>query len=86
MVLREIVRVPMGIFDEYRALAFKQPRLMNFWMMNCIILSVLFFGKGVEKLSVGTGHASAYEANRRLRRFYVPYLFANYKWRFPVNK
>ena len=86
MVLRAIMRVPMGVFDEYRALCFKQPRMMNFWMMNCIMVAILFFGKGVEKLSVGGGHAGAYEAQRRARRFYVPYFIAGYNFRFPVNK
>jgi hypothetical protein len=55
MVLREIFRVPMGVFDEYRALCFKQPRMMNFWMMNCIMLSLLYFGKGFEKISLSGG-------------------------------
>ena len=87
MVLREICRVPMGVFDEYRALCFKQPRAMNFWMMYTGLFAVLFFGKGIEKLSIrSTGHQSAYESARRARRAFIPYFVANYKWRFPLNK
>ncbi len=86
MVLREIVRVPLGMWDEYRALCFKQPRAMNFWMMNAFLITILFLGKGVEKLSITSNHASAYEASRRAHRFYIPYFFADYRWRFPVNK
>ena len=78
--------MPMGIFDEFRALGFRQPRAMDYWMMNCCLLAFLFFGKGIEKLSVGTGHATAYEAARKAHRFYLPYLIADYRWRFPVNK
>jgi hypothetical protein len=62
MVLREIFRVPMGVFDEYRALCFKQPRTMNFWMMNCIMLSLLYFGKGFEKISLSGGPQAVYES------------------------
>ena len=86
MVLREIFRVPMGAFDEYRALCFKQPRAMNFLMMNMILISFIFFGKGLEKLSVAGNQAQAYESSRRVRRFFVPYFLCNYEWRFPENK
>jgi len=86
MVLREIFRVPMGVFDEYRALCFKQPRMMNFWMMNCIMLSLLYFGKGFEKISLSGGPQAVYESSRKARRMFIPYFLASYKWRFPVNK
>ena len=86
MVLREIFRVPMGVFDEYRALCFKQPRAMNFWMMNVGVIALLFFGKGIEKMAVGSNHQAGYETARRARRFFVPYFIAGYQWRFPVNK
>ena len=85
MVLREIMRVPMGVFDEYRALCFKQPRWMNFYMMNMAMLAFLFLGKGVEKLCLAGGPKSTYETSRRARRFFIPYFLASYKWRFPVN-
>lgn len=87
MVLREIMRVPMGAFDEYRALCFRQPRAMNFYMMYMTMFALLFIGKGVEKFALyTTGHQAAYEQGRRARRFYVPYFIAGYQWRFPVNK
>ena len=50
MVLRQILRVPLGIFDEYSALCFKSPRMMNFFMMYAGILAMLYFGKGIERL------------------------------------
>lgn len=84
MVLRNIVRVPMGLFDEYRSLCFKYPRMMNFYMMNMGLIFILFVGKGVEKLSM-RGPQNDYEAKRRLRRMFIPYSLCNYKWRFPEN-
>ena len=84
MVLRNIFRVPMGIFDEYRALGFKQPRMMNFYLMYFGLFWILFLGKGVEKLSM-RGEQNDYETKRRLRRFFIPYSVCNYKWRFPEN-
>ena len=87
MVLREICRVPMSIFDEYRGLCFKQPRIMNFYMMYMGLFAILFLGKGIEKLSLySTGHQSTYESNRRARRAFIPYFLVGYKWRFPENK
>ena len=85
MVLRQILRVPMGMFDEYRALCFKSPRLMNFLMMYTGLVALLFFGKGIEKLCV-QGEASRYEQARRARRFYLPYFLASYKFRYPEHK
>jgi hypothetical protein len=85
MVLREIVRVPLGVFDQYRALAFKQARTMNFVMMYTGFVAVLFFGKGFEKIAVTGGEQTTYESNRRARRFFIPYFLASYKWRFPTN-
>jgi hypothetical protein len=85
MVLRQIFRVPMGVFDEYRALCFKSPRMMNFFMMYTGMLALLFFGRGMEKIC-GAGEASKYESARRARRFYVPYFLASYKVRFPENQ
>ena len=85
MVLREIARVPMSVFDEYRALCFKQPRAMNFWMMNMGFIAVLFLGKGVEKLAIKGSAADKYETARRARRFFIPYFLAGYKFRFPKN-
>ena len=77
----------MGVFDEYRALCFKYPRAMNYLMMNLGLFSVLYFGKGIEKMNVNhSGNQRAYESSRRAHRFYVPYFIANYKWRFPENK
>lgn len=52
MALRSLVRAPMGIFDEYRKLAFKKPRAMNAYMMYMGFFAVLFVGKGVEKLNM----------------------------------
>ena len=86
MVLREICRVPMGAFDEWRALCFKQPRVMNYVMMNMALVFILFAGKGVEKMCINTGHQAAYESKRRAQRFFMPYFLVSYKWRFPVNK
>ena len=86
MVMREIMRVPMGMFDVYRSLCFKQARLMNFWMMNLALMSFLFLGKGVEKMSVAGGPLAVYESARSAKRFYVPYFLTSYRWRFPVNK
>ena len=50
MVLGSIARVPLGMFDKYRQLAFKHPRTMNFYMMYMGLVGVLLVGKGVEKL------------------------------------
>lgn len=87
MVVRQIFRVPMSVFDEYRALCFKQPRMMNFFMMNMCVVFFLFMGKGIEKISLySTGHQATYETGRRARRLFVPYFLANYKWRFPEYK
>ena len=85
MVLRQILRAPLGIFDEYRALCFKSPRLMNFYMMYGGLLAILYFGKGMERLCM-YGEATRYESERRARRFYLPYFIASYKVRFPENK
>ncbi len=85
MSLRQIFRAPMGIFDEYRALCFKSPRAMNFYMMNVGFIAILFFGKGMERLSMASA-ATKYEQGRRARRLYVPYFLAGYKFRFPENK
>lgn len=85
MVLREIVRVPLGAFDHYRAFAFKQPRAMNFIMMYTGFVFVLFAGKGFEKLGANQGTKAAYEYRRRAHRFFVPYFLASYNWRFPKN-
>jgi hypothetical protein len=65
MVLREIMRVPLGVFDQYRALCFTQPRAMNYFMMNCGFVAVLFLGKGFEKIALKGGEQAAYEAKRR---------------------
>jgi len=86
MVARQIFRVPMSIFDQYRGLCLTSPRLMNFYMMNMIWISFLFLGKGVEKLALYSGENFRYESFRRARRFYIPYCFASYQFRFPVNK
>ena len=85
MVLRQIVRVPLGVFDEYRALCTKSPRMMNFFMMYTGMLAMLYFGRGIERLCMA-GEATRYEETRRARRFYVPYFLASYKFRFPENK
>lgn len=86
MVLRDIMRVPLGVFDQYRAFAFKQPRTMNFIMMYTGFVAVLFFGKGFEKIGANWGSQQGrYESNRRARRFFVPYFLVSYKWRFPAN-
>ena len=85
MVLRQVFRAPMGIFDEYRALCFKSPRAMNYYMMNMGLVAVLFFGKGIERLAM-YGESTKYESARRARRFYIPYFMAGYKFRFPENK
>lgn len=50
MVLRSIARVPMGVFDEYRALCFKYPKAMNFYMLYASMFFILFAGKGYEKI------------------------------------
>ena len=82
MVLRSIFRVPMGVFDEYRALAFKYPRAFNFWYLYCMCAAVMFLGKGFEKLAVQSDQTN-YEWRRRARRFFMPYSVVSYKWRFP---
>ena len=76
----------MGIFDQYRGLCFSSPRLMNFYMMNMVWISMLFFGKGMEKIALTGGDNIRYESFRRARRFYIPYFIAGYKFRFPLNK
>ena len=86
MVLREIFRGPMGVFDTYRALCFTKARTMNFYMMNCGLVAALFFGKGIEKVSILGNHKTGYETSRRAHRFFIPYFLVGYKWRFPVNK
>jgi hypothetical protein len=58
---------------------------MNFYMMNCGLVAIMFLGKGVEKLSAST-EAASYEQARRARRFYIPYFVAGYKFRFPQNQ
>ena len=85
MVVREIFRVPMGIFDSYRALCFTTPRAMNFYMMTVGWVAMLFFGKGMEKIAIRGSEHTRYEGYRRARRFYIPYFLASYKFRFPVN-
>ena len=60
MVLRQIFRAPMGVFDEYRALCFKSPRMMNFFMMYTGMIALLYLGRGMEKLCM-SGEATAYE-------------------------
>jgi hypothetical protein len=85
MVLRQILRVPMGVFDEYRALCFKSPRMMNFFMMYAGMVALLYLGRGMEKLCM-SGEATRYEQARRARRLYLPYFVASYKFRFPENK
>lgn len=84
MVLRSICRIPMGVFDEYRALSFKYPRVMNFYMLYAASFFVLFIGKGYEKLTFRS-HEDSYEAKRRARRLFIPYSLLSYKYRFPVN-
>jgi hypothetical protein len=85
MVLRSICRVPMGVFDEYRALYFKHPRTMNFFMLYTTVAVFLFFGKGFEKLAL-QAEQTKWENSRRLRRAFIPYSLVSYKWRFPVNQ
>lgn len=84
MVLRSIFRVPMGVFDEYRAFYFKHPRTMNFYMLYACFFFAMFAGKGFEKMNM-KGAAASYERNRRARRLFMPYSLVSYKWRFPVN-
>lgn len=87
MVLREIARVPMSVFDEYRAFGFKKPRLHNFYMMYMGFIAVMVFGKGMEKIAARDAKdARNWETQRRLHRFFIPYSIASYKWRFPENK
>jgi hypothetical protein len=40
------------VFDEYRALCFKYPRAMNFYMMYFGIVWAMFLGKGFEKIAM----------------------------------
>ena len=86
MVVRQIFRMPMSLFDKYRGLCLTSPRLMNFFMMNIVWISFLYFGKGMEKLALYSGENARYERSRKARRFYVPYWLASYNFRFPVNK
>ena len=85
MVVRSFFRVPMGVFDEYRNLSFKYPRAMNFFMTYSIIVAIMYFGKGFEKMAM-QGEQSSHEWNRRARRFFMPYSLVSYKWRFPSNQ
>eukprot|EP00347_Sterkiella_histriomuscorum_P000288 403376457 len=85
MVVRSIFRVPMGMFDEYRAFYFKHPRTMNFYLLYSAFFLALFAGKGFEKMAVH-GDQIKYERNRRLRRAFIPYSLISYKWRFPTNQ
>lgn len=84
MVLRSIFRVPMGVFDEYRALFFKYPRVMNFNYMYGIMFFFLFVGKGYEKI-IARGKQNSYELNRRARRLFIPYSLISFRWRFPTS-
>lgn len=85
MLLRGVLRVPMGVFDEYRALCFKHPKFMNFYLLYVGTFFVLFLGKGVEKLTM-RGEANTYEFKRRASRLFIPYWLVGYQWRFPENK
>ena len=84
MVLRSIARVPMSLFDEYRALTFRYPKMMNFYMMYMCFFVVLYAGKGIEKLSM-RGEQTSYEMRRRARRLFMPYWLVGYQWGFPEN-
>ena len=52
MVIKGILRVPASMFDEYRALCFKYPKAMNFYMLYLGMIAVLVLGKGVEKITM----------------------------------
>jgi hypothetical protein len=52
MVLKGVLRVPASMFDEYRALCFKYPKAMNFYMLYIGMFAVLFAGKGIEKMTM----------------------------------
>ena len=83
--LRAVLRKPMGIWDEYRALCFKKPREMNFYMMWGCLFFIYVLGRGTEKITMH-GEQNNYELKRRLRRAYMPYFVLNYRWGFPYNK
>lgn len=84
-MLKSVVRVPASIFDEYRALCFKYPKAMNFYMISLTFFFFMILNKGAEKISM-RGEANSYEFKRRLRRLFIPYSLVGYQWRFPENK
>ena len=83
--MRVLFRKPAGIFDEYRALCFKKPKLMNQYMMYMGMFFILFYGKGIEKITA-QGNQSCYEVKRRARRMFLPYAVLSYRWAFPANQ
>jgi hypothetical protein len=58
--IRSLLRAPLSLPDSYRALSKTYPRSMNFYYTYIAIVGALFFGKGIEKLSM-KGEQTAYE-------------------------
>ena len=85
MVIRNIIRAPLGIFDKYFAMNHLHPKWMNFYMLYMSMFLVLFLGRGVENLYM-RGRHNDWERNRRIHRWFVPYSIKNYKWRFPKQE
>lgn len=83
--LRSAVRYPLGLWDEYRALFFKKPKLMNQYLMASCLIFFYVSGKGCEKMTMH-GEQTNYEFKRRAKRAFIPYTLLSYRWGFPVNK
>ena len=81
--LRRFLAQPLVIFDSVRVNMQKNPRSGNFMMMLGSMATILMMGNGADKLTTARGVTSSYEHYRRTSRMYVPYLFADYSYRFP---
>ena len=52
MVLRELFRAPLGVFDVISNYRFTYPRTFNFYYMYSSLAFILLFGKGYEKMAM----------------------------------
>ena len=50
--LRQIFRVPMGIFDVYAGLPKRFPQVMNYYVFMGAIFFVMVAGAGAEKITL----------------------------------
>ena len=80
---RRVLAMPLVGCDTVRKFMQNNPKTGNYAMMMSSFVVILTMGNGADKLTTRANLANSYESFRRANRGYVPYMLADYSYRFP---